>query len=334
MSIENNVNKKVGCACGQNPEAKPKLYTMTDNVERRRGPYGIWGWNTFLILNICCSILAGVISLLVLPFVVNDPDFTRPDIADMCQVIFMGVAAIPIVIWAFKKDRRYPVYCAWWLGGNLILDVIINVYRASLGLRLEGGVPLIMTIVWILYLRRSKRIKNTYGSEGMSSGIIPVSSGEESEDLQWVLPVGRSGLAIAAGYLGLFSLIPFVGPVAVVVGILALRDIKRNPKKIGKGRAWFGIVMGTLTSLLILMLFLLIIFMRQSCVELEGGKLNVDKISQNKEMRKLADQCDAYAQCNLGWRYANGDGVEKNMIEAEKWYCKAKEQGNAWFTMA
>jgi hypothetical protein len=71
--------------------------------------------------------------------------------------------------------------------------------------------------------------------------------------LEWVIPVNRSGLAIAAGYVGLVTL-PFLilGPVAVLLGFLALADIRRNPSKRGKGRAWFGIVYGGFGTLLLL----------------------------------------------------------------------------------
>jgi hypothetical protein len=63
-----------------------------------------------------------------------------------------------------------------------------------------------------------------------------------------LLPVGRSGWAIAAGYLGLISVLAFPGPFAVIAGILAIRDMRRNPKLHGMGRAIFGIVMGALGS--------------------------------------------------------------------------------------
>jgi TPR repeat protein len=44
---------------------------------------------------------------------------------------------------------------------------------------------------------------------------------------------------------------------------------------------------------------------------------------------KAADQGDAYAQCNLGYCYSHGRGVEKNSVEEVKWYRKAAEQGYA-----
>ena len=74
--------------------------------------------------------------------------------------------------------------------------------------------------------------------------------------LRIVLPVGRSGWAIAAGYLALFSVLCFPAPFALLTGILAVRDIKRNPEKHGLGRAWFGIIMGALFSLVLLLLVL------------------------------------------------------------------------------
>lgn len=75
----------------------------------------------------------------------------------------------------------------------------------------------------------------------------------------WMLiPVGRSGWAIAAGYAGLFSVILIGAPFALIFGILAIRDIRRSRKtdhpKHGMGRAIFGIVMGSLVLLLLLLL--------------------------------------------------------------------------------
>jgi uncharacterized RDD family membrane protein YckC len=69
---------------------------------------------------------------------------------------------------------------------------------------------------------------------------------------QWLLPTNRSGWAIAAGYLGLFSVLGFPAPFAVLAGVLALREIRRNPGLGGRGRALFGMVLGALFTLLLL----------------------------------------------------------------------------------
>ena len=73
---------------------------------------------------------------------------------------------------------------------------------------------------------------------------------DDDPTMRMLLPVGRSGLAIAAGYFGLFSVIFFPAPIALLLGFLALRDIKKNPEKGGTGRAIFGLVMGIIFTLI------------------------------------------------------------------------------------
>lgn len=70
------------------------------------------------------------------------------------------------------------------------------------------------------------------------------------DGLQYVVPVNTNVLAILAGYAGLVSVLCFPAPFALILGLLALRDLKRNPGQHGKGRAIFGIVMGVIFSLL------------------------------------------------------------------------------------
>ena len=72
---------------------------------------------------------------------------------------------------------------------------------------------------------------------------------EDDLAMRWVLPVGTSGWAIAAGYLGLFSLICFPAPLALLCSLMAIRDLRRNPRLSGWGRAILGLVLGTLGSL-------------------------------------------------------------------------------------
>ena len=67
---------------------------------------------------------------------------------------------------------------------------------------------------------------------------------------RFLTPAGRPASAIAAGYLGLFSLLPFFGIFAIITGLVALRTLKRNPHLLGRGRAWFGLVMGTIMTLI------------------------------------------------------------------------------------
>ena len=78
--------------------------------------------------------------------------------------------------------------------------------------------------------------------------------------LSMVLPLNRSGWAIAAGYLALFSVLCLPAPFALFCGIMALRDLKRQPHLQGAGRAWFGIVMGAIGMLLLLLMLASVAF--------------------------------------------------------------------------
>jgi hypothetical protein len=73
--------------------------------------------------------------------------------------------------------------------------------------------------------------------------------------MRMLLPVGRSGWAITAGYLGLLGLVVFPAPLALLVSIIAILDIKKSRKtgkpKYGMGRAVFGLIVGILGTLLL-----------------------------------------------------------------------------------
>lgn len=75
-----------------------------------------------------------------------------------------------------------------------------------------------------------------------------------------VVPGGLSPLAVAAGYLGLFSILCFPAPFALALGILAIRELKRNPEGRGRGRAIFGIVMGVIGSAFLILGLIGIVF--------------------------------------------------------------------------
>jgi hypothetical protein len=79
---------------------------------------------------------------------------------------------------------------------------------------------------------------------------------EDEPGMRWLLPVGQSVWSIIAGYLGLFSVICFPAPLALLFGIIAVVHLRNNPRLSGWGRAIFGLVMGTIgTVFLVIMLF-------------------------------------------------------------------------------
>jgi len=74
--------------------------------------------------------------------------------------------------------------------------------------------------------------------------------------MRMLMPVGRSGWAIAAGYAGLFSFIGIGAPFALIFGILGIREIRKSRitdhPKFGMGRAIFGIITGSLICLVMI----------------------------------------------------------------------------------
>ena len=73
----------------------------------------------------------------------------------------------------------------------------------------------------------------------------------ERSSLRFVVPMNTSAWAIAAGYAGLFCLILVPGPVALILGAVAVWDLKRRPNVSGRGRAWFGLIAGVLATALL-----------------------------------------------------------------------------------
>lgn len=79
----------------------------------------------------------------------------------------------------------------------------------------------------------------------------PVAMASKQDDtvIRLLIPVGRSTMSIIAGYLGLLSIIPPLGLFALIVGVLAIRDLKKHPEKKGLRRAWFGTIIGGIMTL-------------------------------------------------------------------------------------
>ena len=81
-------------------------------------------------------------------------------------------------------------------------------------------------------------------------GSVPGTSASSTQGLEWIIPINRSALAVAAGYAGLFTILVFPAPIALILGLLAFRDFKNHPEKRGRGRAWFGTIAGGIVTLL------------------------------------------------------------------------------------
>jgi GYF domain 2 len=81
----------------------------------------------------------------------------------------------------------------------------------------------------------------------VAAGTQPALFGKKADaGMRMLLPVGRSGFAIAAGYLGILSCIPLVSLLAILFSTLAVFDLRKHPEKTGWGRIITGYVLGGL----------------------------------------------------------------------------------------
>ena len=92
-----------------------------------------------------------------------------------------------------------------------------------------------------------------------------------------LMPVGRPVSAIAAGYLrcsALFRCLVFRWrSLALICGIVALKKIKADPTLSGKGRAWFGIIVGG--SMIVVSLA--VIWFLHDCRRCDGAALRRER---------------------------------------------------------
>ena len=84
--------------------------------------------------------------------------------------------------------------------------------------------------------------------------IAPQYAQSNDASLGYIVPINTSIWAIFASYVALLSLVMFPAPIALILGIIALIDIKKHPGMRGKGRAIFAIIMGVLFTPLLLLL--------------------------------------------------------------------------------
>lgn len=82
-------------------------------------------------------------------------------------------------------------------------------------------------------------------------GQAAAATAQQGDHTGGVIPY-KNPKALIAYYLGVFSLIPILGAplalIAIVLGILGLRDKKANPIIRGTAHAWVGIVLGSLVT--------------------------------------------------------------------------------------
>jgi TPR repeat protein len=76
------------------------------------------------------------------------------------------------------------------------------------------------------------------------------------------------------------------------------------------------------------LIFTLLFASSVAVVQLAGEQTKADQ-KPIEEVKAKAEAGDAESQMELGLRYARGEGVAKDQVEAVKWYRKAAEQNDS-----
>jgi hypothetical protein len=85
--------------------------------------------------------------------------------------------------------------------------------------------------------------------------IAPTPIGDDAA-MRMIMPVGRAWQAIVSGYMGLLSILPCFGVLAIFFGIWAVSVIRKDPKRHGMVRSIFGIIAGVLGTILWTVIFI------------------------------------------------------------------------------
>src|ERR1019366_682865 len=91
-------------------------------------------------------------------------------------------------------------------------------------------------------------------------GFAPPPVSDEPTMTERMIPL-KNPKALIAYYSAVFSLVPcftpLLGPLAIILGILGLNECKRNSHLPGKGHAITGIVLGGITTCIMLVIILI-----------------------------------------------------------------------------
>ena len=84
-------------------------------------------------------------------------------------------------------------------------------------------------------------------------------------------------------------------------------------------------------KILLLALLIIIVCLGVTCIEVKTSLALESKqeIEFTTDLHQ-AEQGNAYAQANLGWRYAGGHGTLQDYVQAHKWFNLSATQGNAY----
>ncbi|MDR3181840.1 MAG: DUF4328 domain-containing protein [Planctomycetaceae bacterium] len=180
------------------------------------------------------------------------------------------------------KWAKFPAIVGWWWGLSLGIGILLGLLwvvqgqqiRAAgqptidvllsknlLVLACDSSASILACLLFFIVLSLYRKEQNTYfrllSSPIKLEDIPPDPEGFDKGNF-FIPSSATSGWAIAAEYASLFAICPLFAPFALILGIVALRDVKKR-QLAGRGRAIFCIVVGTIFTLLLAFGLLVII---------------------------------------------------------------------------
>lgn len=129
--------------------------------------------------------------------------------------------------------------------------------RMDVVLEVNAGAPMLLhppSASGCIVVRATEKELSELKAYGFNLAHQPETKLEDDALVRMLVPVGRSGWAIAAGYAGLFALVIVPAPLALILGAVAIWHLEKNPEKRGLPRAVFGLITGLVgTGVLIAM---------------------------------------------------------------------------------
>ncbi len=115
---------------------------------------GVRGWLLFYVV-------VFIMDLILLIF------YTTSEIFDIVSSVFFWVVGVLSLILIFRHSSKAPLWNLIYLWASVaivILYYLLDLSWGYSGFDLISG--LIYALIWIIYWRKSKRVKNTFGNNG------------------------------------------------------------------------------------------------------------------------------------------------------------------------
>ncbi len=128
---------------------------------------GIGGWLVLVIIGRIISIILGAKDFFDLTKLIGqDPNFEGIIIFGIVMDITLVILLSAVILYfLFKRNILFRNLFVIQVSLGFLFNVFVLVYFSSLGVNLGAASlisPLISGVIWILYLYKSKRVKNTY----------------------------------------------------------------------------------------------------------------------------------------------------------------------------